>query len=268
VNALFPGSWHAEVLAGILLVAGLYRIAARRTTRPSAAERSTFAAALVVLLLALNGPLHDLSDAYLFSAHMVQHLLLTLVVPPLLLLGTPGAMIDALLERFRPLSATVRMCRRPLPALALYAAALIVWHLPGPYGAALEHHALHVVEHLTLMATATLAWWPVLGRSRVAPALPYGAQLLYLFAFGIPMTAVAAMVTSAEQVLYAFYAAAPRVASLDPLADQRLGGLLMWVPAGVIPVVAFTAVFFRWAAVERDPDDAEAFSVDSNLYPK
>jgi putative membrane protein len=194
---------------------------------------------------------------------MIQHLLLTLVVPPLVLLGTPGPMVDAALAGLRPVGAAMRALSRPLPALALYAVALVVWHLPGPFGAALQHHALHVAEHLTLMAAATLAWWPVLGRSRLAPALPYGAQLLYLFAFGIPMTVVGAMVTGAEHLLYPFYALAPRVADLDPLADQRLGGLLMWVPAGLIPLVAFTAVFFRWAAMDRDTDDVDSLPADS-----
>ena len=70
------------------------------------------------------------------------------------------------------------------------------------------------------------------------------------------MTVVAAMVAGAERVLYPLYAAAPRVFDLDPLADQHLGGIIMWVPAGVIPLVAFTIVFFRWAAAERETDEA------------
>ena len=269
MTAFFPGAWHADVVAGVVLLAGLYVAAARRTAlRPSASARAAFIAGLAVLLLALNGPLHDLSDAYLFSAHMVQHLLLTLVVPPLFLLGTPGPMLDAglaALARGRRATAAVRTLTRPIPALALYTLALVVWHLPAPYGAALAHHGLHVVEHLTFMVTATLAWWPVLARSRVAPPLHYGAQILYLFAFGIPMTIVAAMVTGADNILYPFYAAAPRVTALSPLADQRLGGVLMWVPAGLVPLAAFTAVFFRWAAAERDPDDVSAFPPDAPL---
>jgi len=88
------------------------------------------------------------------------------------------------------------------------------------------------------------------------PALPYAAQLLYLFVFGIPMTVVAAFVTGAERPLYPWYAAAPRLFGLTPLADQQLGGIIMWVPAGLIPLVAFTVVFFRWVAAE--PDEPEA----------
>src|SRR5207247_1451122 len=142
--------------------------------------------------------------------------------------------------------------RRPAPlgpplAFAAFGVALVAWHLPGPYNAALETHAWHVVEHLVLLGASVLGWWPILSRSERLPALPYAGQILYLFVFGMPMTVVAALITGAEHVLYPYYAAAPRVFDLTPLADQQLGGVIMWVPAGIIPVVAFTVVFFRWA---------------------
>jgi putative membrane protein len=266
-----PFSWtwgevHADVLVGVAVLAAAWAWARRAGPRAGAtADGLLFGGALLALVLALNGPLHDLSDYYLFSAHMVQHLILTLLVPPLLLAGTPGFMVDGLL---RPLlarrlgGAVIRTLTRPLPALGIYAVALVGWHLPGPYGVALETHAWHVVEHLVLIGTAVLAWWPVLSRSTLAPALPYAAQILYLFVFGIPMTVVAAMITGAEQILYPFYAASPRLFDLTPLADQRLGGVIMWVPAGIIPIVAFTVVFFRWAASEND-DPVEPMQIPS-----
>jgi putative membrane protein len=252
------GEVHADVVFVVGLLALTYAVAWSRGPRTGLHLPALFMASLAVLLVALNGPLHDLSDYYLFSAHMVQHLLLTLVVPPLLLAGTPRWMADALVVRLgRPpaLGALARVVTRPVPALALYAVALIGWHLPGPYGVALEDHRWHVVEHLALIATALVAWWPVLSPSRLLPRLHYGAQILYLFAFGIPMTVVAAMITGAESTLYPFYAAAPRLFELTALADQRLGGLIMWVPAGLIPLLAFTVVFFRWAAAEAEADD-------------
>jgi cytochrome c oxidase assembly factor CtaG len=153
---------------------------------------------------------------------------------------------------FRVGAAVVRTLTRPLPALTLYTVALVGWHLPGPYNTALEVHGWHIVEHLVLVAAAVAGWWPIASPSRLAPALPYAAQLLYLFVFGMPMTVVAAMITGAEHVLYPFYEAAPRLFDLTPLADQRLGGVIMWVPSGLIPLAAFTVVFFRWAAAEAD----------------
>ncbi len=259
-----PFAWtsseiHADVVLGVGLLALVYAIAWARGPRIALRFPALFMASSLVLLIALNGPLHDLSDFYLFSAHMVQHLVLTLVVPPLLLGGTPRWMADAIvgrLRRRRMLGALLRAATRPVPALTLYAVALIGWHLPGPYGAALDHHRLHVVEHLVLIATAMLAWWPVLSPSALLPRLHYGTQILYLFAFGIPMTVVAAMITGAEDTLYPFYGAAPRLFGLTALADQRLGGLIMWVPAGLIPLAAFTVVFFRWAAAEDDEVEA------------
>jgi putative membrane protein len=146
-----------------------------------------------------------------------------------------------------------------VPALAAYAAALVAWHLPLSYDLALRVHGWHVVQHLTLMAAAGLAWWPVLSPSALLPRPHYGAQILYVFALGLPMTAVAAMITGAEVPLYAAHAGAPRPFGLSPLADQRLGGVIMWVPAGLIPLLAFTAIFFRWAAAEADdPDEIPA----------
>lgn len=256
-----PFSWtsgavHGDVLLGVALLAAAYAWAWRAHGAPvSHRAVGAFAAALVLLAGALNGPLHDLADSYLFAAHMVQHLVLTLGVAPLLLAGMPGWMLDALIGgagRWPGVAALVRAVTRPLPAFSLYGATLVVWHLPVPYGAVLLSHPLHVVQHLTLLTTGVIGWWPVLSPSRLAPPLPYAAQILYLFVFGIPMTVVAAMIAGAERVLYPFYASAPRLFDLDPLADQRLGGVIMWVPAGLIPLVAFTIVFFRWAAAEAE----------------
>jgi putative membrane protein len=259
--AASPWGWsvasiHPEVVLGCGVAAAAWAWAWHaRGQRPGPAGAARFVGSLVALLLALNGPLHDLSDGYLFSAHMVQHLVLTLVVPPLLLTGLPPWMIDALVRpclSHRLGSAVVRSLTRPLPAFAAYAVALVGWHLPGPTNLALEAHGWHVVEHVMLLGAAILGWWPIASPSRLTPSLPYAGQLLYLFVFGMPMTVVAAMVTAAERVLYPFYEAAPRVTELTPLADQRLGGVIMWVPSAIIPLAAFTIVFFRWAAAEAD----------------
>jgi putative membrane protein len=257
--AWLSGSVHVEVLLGIALLGLWYAGAwARHGGRPGGGRFASFYAALVALGLTLNGPLHDLSDFYLFSAHMVQHLVLTLVVPPLLLLGAAPWMADRLLAplvRCSPTAWLVRTVTRPVPALITYTAVLVFWHLPVAYDLALRVHAWHIVQHVSLMAASVLAWWPILSPSALLPRLHYGAQILYVFVLGMPMTVVAAMITGADELLYASYENAPRLFDLTPFADQRLGGVIMWVPAGLIPLLAFTAIFFRWAAEEGDDGD-------------
>jgi putative membrane protein len=240
---------HVEVAAAIGLIAGLWVAAWRAHGQALPGARAVaFAGGLAALGAAMLGPLHVLAERPLIAPHMVQHLLLTLVVPPCLLAGTPAFMAEPLLA---PLLRRPRLARlawrltRPVPALAAHAVALVGWHLPVAYGLALDSHAWHLAQHASLTATATLAWWPVLGPARQLPRLHYGAQLLYIFVLGVPMTVVAAMITGAEQLLYP--SAAP-----DPLADQRLGGVIMWVPAGIVPLATFSAVFFRWVAAEWD----------------
>ena len=247
------GSIHLEVVIGAAALAVAYVAAWRAGPEPAHPVRAlAFGAGLVSLIAALNGPLHELAEGGRFSAHMAQHLILTLVAPPLLLAGTPSFMADALLDPLLSRRATrglLRSITRPLPALAAWSIALFAWHLPAPYAAALGSHALHFVQHAVFVAAAGLGWWPVASPSRRLPGLPYAAQILYLFAFGVPMTIVAAMITGAEGVLY----------PLTPIEDQRVGGILMWVPAAIVPLAAFTAVFFRWAAAEsEDRADADA----------
>ncbi|HEU5323046.1 MAG TPA: cytochrome c oxidase assembly protein, partial [Methylomirabilota bacterium] len=179
------GSLHPEVGLAVLAATGAYAAAhVVRGTALRARHAGPFLGGLLALLAALNGPLHDLGDGYLFSAHMVQHLVLTLLVPPLLLAGTPRWLADALLAPVlarRAGAAVVRTLTHPLVALAVYTVALVAWHLPGPYDAALEAHGWHVVEHVVLLAAAGLAWWPLLSPASRAPALPSAAQLLYVF---------------------------------------------------------------------------------------
>ena len=244
---------HPTVVLGLVLLGGLYvRLGGLEAPRRHVAR---FVGALLVLFAALNGPLHNLSDAYLFSAHMVQHLLLTLLFPPLLLYGTPAWVVRPIL-RPRWVTAVARIVTRPLWAAALFTGPIVLWHIPAFYEAALRDHTLHVLQHLVFLATAVVMWWPVLSPVPEVPRLPYAGQMLYLFALGIPMSVTGALITLSERVLYPFYEAAPsRVWDLTPLADQQIGGLLMWVPGGLVLWLAMTVVWFRWAAREA-PEDA------------
>jgi putative membrane protein len=201
---------------------------------------------LVVLLVSLNGPVHDLSDYYLFSVHMLQHLVLTLLFPPLLLAGIPGWLLRPLLVRPGVLP-VVRFLTRPWVAALVFSVSIALWHLGPYYDLMMRDHEVHILTHLLFMATATLMWWPVMSRVPELPPLPSGLAMLYLFLVGIPMQIVAALITFADEVLYPWYVAAPRMWGLTPLDDQQLGGLLMWIPGNLWMFAAIGVLFFKWA---------------------
>lgn len=254
---------HTSTIAGLAVLAALYLYAIgpmrRRlgiAERASAWQIVSFFSGLVVTFLALNGPIHDLSDYYLFSVHMVQHLILTQLMPPLLLLGTPGFALRPLL-RHGWVRAAAGWLTKPAIAFSLYSVSFTGWHLQPAYDLMMRNHNVHIATHLQFMVTAVIAWWPILSPLREYPRLAYGAQMLYLFLIGLPMMVVAALITLAEVVLYPWYAGSPRVWGLTPLDDQRLGGILMWVPGGMFYWVAMSFVYFAWVRRERENDARE-----------
>jgi len=253
-------SVHPSTVIGIAALGALYIWAsARLRQEPSTGQRIYFGAGLLLMFASLNGPIHDLSDDYLFSAHMVQHLLLTLAVPPLLLAGTPGWMLRPVLSR-RYVAPAARFLTRAPMAFVIFNLTIAIWHLPPFYNAAMAHHSLHILEHLMFMAAAVLMWWPLLSQLPEFPRLAYPGQMLYSFLMSIPMSIVAVYIAMADHVLYPAYSAAPRVLPLTPLEDQLLGALIMWIPGGIIFMIIMTVVFFKWNA--RGEDSTAGAQVD------
>ncbi len=244
---------HPSVLAGTGALAGAYIATARALpARVAPRQALAFAGALFTILVALDGPIDALADARLFTAHMAQHLLLGYVLPPLLLLGLPDAMLRPLL-RIRALAPVARVLTRPLVAFAAFSGFLVVLHLPPVYERMVRDPSLHVLLHLGLMATGVLGWWPLLSPLPELPRLTYPGQMLYLFLLLIPMAAVSAPIALASAVIYPWYAAGPHPFGVTPLTDQVVGGLLMWVGAGLYLMAVFSMIFFRWAS--RDDCD-------------
>lgn len=249
---------HPSVLIGCALLAGTYLVAAGPwrarlggpAARVSRGRVVSFLAGVSILFLALNGPIHDLSDNFLFSAHMAQHLLLMLIVPPLLLLGVPAWLVRAAL-RVRGVEPVARVLTHPAVAFVVYNVVFIGWHIPRFYEWALVSHDLHILQHLMFIAAATMMWWPAVSPAPELQRIPEGLlQMMYLFAFAIPATVVSAFITMSEQVLYPWYESAPRLFGLSALDDQRLGGVIMWIPGMLIFWVAISAIFFRWTKDE------------------
>jgi putative membrane protein len=244
---------HASTVIGIAAVAALYLWSARRAgaAGPSPARHLAFFGGLLVLFLSLNGPLHDLSDYYLFSAHMVQHLLITLVVPPLLIAGVTRAMLLPLLD-VRGLGAAARWLTRPVTCFALFNIVLAVWHLPPVYNLAMAYHEVHIAQHLMFIGAAVVMWWPIISPMPELPRLSYPGQMLYCFLMVIPMSIVSVYIAMAERVLYPAYSIAPRIFGISPLMDQQYGGLIMWIPGGLFFYGVMTVVFFKWAGRGED----------------
>jgi len=244
---------HPSVLIGVLALAlayALVTVAARR--RPARRAVVAFAAALAVLVVAL-GPVDGLADHRLFTAHMGQHMLLSMVMPPLLLLGLPAWMIRPLL-RWRPLAGLARILLHPLAAFVLYNGYIAVLHTPPVYDLMVRDEVIHIALHIGLMVTGTIMWWPLLSPAPELPRLPYAGQVLYLFSMLVPMAAVSAPITLASSVIYPWYLEGPHPFGISPLTDQVWGGLLMWVGGGIYFMGVFSAIFFRWA--RRDGSEA------------
>ncbi len=244
---------HPSVVLGTGLLGALYfwgigPLRRRLNLGPPvpAWQVASFSAALLVLLVALNGPVHDLSDYYLFSVHMAQHLVLTLIFPPLLIAGIPGWLLTPLL-RHKPVLRVARFLSHPVVAAAVYSATIAGWHVPPAYDLMMRNHNVHIATHLMFMVTATMMWWPVMSPSPELPRLSRGTGMLYLFLVGIPMQLVAALLTLSGDVLYPWYSVAPRTWGLSPHDDQQLGGLLMWVPGNLWIFLAIGVLFFNWA---------------------
>ena len=219
----------------------------------------SFLAGVGVLAFALISPLDALSDRYLFSAHMFQHLLLLLVVPVLLLWGAPDGWFAWLLG-WRAIGWALRRFGRPLPSLLLYVGAIWIWHVPSLYEAALANQTIHVGEHLCFLGTALLYWWPIC-RSRTHPEpMSELLSLAYLFGAAICSTALSALITFSGTVLYSTYSLpgpdrAIQVAlGMTPLVDQQTGGLEMWVGGAFWIVGAAMIIFVRW--FERPSEDS------------
>jgi putative membrane protein len=250
---------HYDVWAVMLLLAGGYLMAIRRWgpdhvspgERPATrGQMACFLLGVATLWVAADWPIHALAEERLISVHMVQHLLMSLVAPPLLLAGTPDWLMRSLL-RPRWLLATVRQLARPIPALLIFNAWIAISHWPALLGLGLRFDAVHFGMHVVLVMTAILMWMPVLSPMVEIPRLSYPGQMLYLFAQSIVPTVPASFLTFADSPLYPFYGVAGQLFGIDAVTDQRIAGLVMKLIGGLILWGFIAVLFFRWNRTEE-----------------
>lgn len=253
-----PGAWidwglHPSTIAGTAAMAAFYFYAMGPlrerwglTEQATSGQKWRMVAAMLVIVGCLNGPLHHVADNYLFSVHMIQHLLLTLVMPMLFIRAWPEWFFTALFNRSPNLLSFAKLVTLPVPAFLLYNGILGLWHIPAFYNHTMESHPVHIAEHLMFMVTAVICWWPVVGTAKELQSLQHFGKIVYLVLLGVPMKALGAIITMANDVLYTWYAHVPRMWGIDPLYDQRIGGIIMWVPAGFIVWGSIGVIFVRW----------------------
>lgn len=209
-----------------------------------------FIAGWSLLWIGADYPIHDLAEKYLFSAHMVQHMLFSLIAPGLLFLGIPGWLQRRLWGSGWP-AAVLKRIGRPAIAGSAYTVWLVFSHWPTAMNAALRHEPVHFLFHLALFSTASLMWFPVLNRNPDLPMLGEVGRMLYVFLQSIVPTVPAAFFTFADGVIYKFYAQVPRPFSIDAVADQQLAGAIMKVWGGLLLWMVIAVMFFRWTAKDE-----------------
>jgi cytochrome c oxidase assembly factor CtaG len=229
--------WITQAL--FVLVWGLY-IGGGARRRPRFDTRLCFHSAMLVMGVALFGPLDGLAETSA-AWHMVQHMLLMVVVAPLLVLARPlpqwravlGARVDAVWRTLH------RLSRHPMACALLHAVAIWFWHAPGPYTAALESPLWHVVEHACFLFTGWLFWWSVLGPGRAAALSAAGALLFTVMHTGM----LGALLVFARVPLYS--------GAESALAEQQMAGLVMWVPGGLVYLLAAVWAASRWLGAQE-----------------
>lgn len=250
-------SWQPAILIGIGLAAAGYAYAfyyfSTHGWLPRLARRGLirrrhpwfFAAGLATLAIALLSPIDALAGMVLWL-HMLQHILLIMVVPPLILLGLPAPMLRWLILKTR-LRGVVGLLTMPLLAFAIYNLNLLLWHLPAFYEAALSNDLIHALEHMLFLGTAMLFWWRVLDPTRGwFPLWQWPAAVwVYLLLAAPPSYVLGSILWVHNQVLYPTYMAVPRLWGLSALADQHTAGMLMWTQ-GWMFIMASMIVFYSW----------------------
>jgi putative membrane protein len=250
-----PFHVHPSVVAvlGSLVVA--YLAASRRHQRDTGEaveprRRRLFLGGVAALALGASWPIHDLAERYLYSTHMVQHMLFTFVAAPLLVVGMPAWMWRRALNPY-PLRRVWAFLTRPLVALIVGNGVLLLVHWPEIVDVSVRSELAHFSLHTLLLGSAVVMWWPIVSPLPELPALSPPGQLLYLFFQSLAPTIPASFLTFGTHPLYPIYATFPRIWTISPLTDQLIAGLVMKLVGGAILWVVIAVVFFRWGREEE-----------------
>ncbi len=258
----FP-AWqaHPEVWLIVGLVTAGYFIAVQRVGPLLVAPGNavvqrrhvvSFALAIGALWLASDYPVHDLAERYLFSVHMTQHLLYSMVVAPLLIRASPAWLVRWIMQRLHALR-FVQTLTRFFPAVLLFNVVLAVTHIPAVVSAGLNNGFTHVGLHSLILGSGIILWMPVLSPIAEVPRFSPPLQMLYLFLQSVLPTIPAAFLAYGDHAVYRDYEKFDRLWGISVHTDQIVAGLLMKTGAGLMLWIVIAIVFFRWFAAEEGP---------------
>jgi putative membrane protein len=248
-----PDVWLLMISLVVCYVLAITKLGPRLSPlSPPASTRQKvwFFAGIGVMWIASDAPIHDLSENYLFSVHMVQHLLLTLVAPGMILMGMPSWLLRWMFSAPK-MFAALKFFTRPLVAFIIFNALVAITHWPTVVNGAVSNELVHFSVHLVLVASAFAMWWPVINPLPEIAGLSSPAKMLYLFGQSILPTVPASFLTFAEKPLYSTYASFPRMWGLSAETDQMIAGLIMKLGGGLLLWGIIAAIFFRWHAREE-----------------
>lgn len=213
-------------------------------------QKVLFFTGVGIMWFGADWPMHDLSENYLFSFHMFQHMLFTLVAPGLLLAGIPRWLFRIILKP--PLVFKIaRKLTRPLIALILFNLLVAVTHWPVVVNASVGSEPLHFFLHLVLVTSALIMWFPVVAPLPELPRLSDPGKMMYLFGQSILPTVPASFLTFADKPIYSAYEAFPRLWGISAVTDQMTAGLIMKIGGGLLLWTIIAVIFFKWYAKEE-----------------
>ena len=256
-------NWQPSIILGTIAIIALYlygvgplRVKYHLADEVKTGQVVAFLLGVNVIFWTLFSPLDKLADDYLFSAHMVLHLLLSFAGAPLMVLGIPGWLVAPLL-RNRVILRLGQFFTMPILTGVLFNINLWFWHAPPIYNAMVVNLPLHIVSHLLFITTAVLFWWPILSPMEEGlPPLSIGKKMAYLFFSDMPMVLLGAGLTFVPP-LYERYIHAPHIWGLSPETDQQLAGLLMWIPGSIFFIVIVSILFLQWMQAQDVKQRAE-----------
>lgn len=268
-----PWDWHPhpDVWALVVFLGGGYALALRARSRATGQARATrreiglFTIGLALVWLASDWPVHDVAEGYLYSVHMVQHTVLTLIAPPLLLLGTPAWLLRRLVAPVLPLFGFLV---RPFVALVVFNATLAATHWTALTNSAVLSGWSHLAQHVALVGTASLMWWPVVERLPELGRMHPAAKMVYLFLQSLVPTVPASFLALADTPIYRSYERFPKFWGLTAATDQQVAGAIMKIGGAAILWAVIAAVFFRWSARERGTDRVASVAAHRSPSPE